>query len=119
MMSLYASLSRSHCASTAFEGGFFSFHCVHTATQKRRCSVYHALLALLLRSLAFIPRFHGLSSALSVIPRKVKQWLLYNSKRYCNLKLDVDDYLKSSINFANNPRPIEDVYVEGIHDILT
>lgn len=64
---------------------------------KSYCCENRALLTFLLRSLASIPRFYGVSSSLSARPKKLKQWLLYGSKQYIIITYDVNDNVKSSI----------------------
>ena len=70
---------------------FIFFGHVHTVTPKSCCFTF------LQRLLAFVPRSRGVSSALSAMPRKLEQWMLYNGKRCSIIKLDVHDYVKSSI----------------------
>lgn len=84
----------------------------------RSCNCdHHALLTFLQRLLAFVPRSRGVSSALSGNPRKLQRWMLYNGNRCMrsNIKLNVDDYVKSSIC-----KIFQDLFknVDGIHTIL-
>lgn len=105
---------------------FFSFCCVHTTAPKSCCCDKCALFTFLLSSLAFILRFHGISSALSVRPQTIEQWLMYNSKRYYNacsiLQHDVDDFVKSNICEYQYPTAYQRTYMEFViffFDVLT
>lgn len=81
LWNVIASLLCSHCASTAFESKklFFFFW----------LRLHSALVTFLFRLLAFVPLSSGVSSWLSARPRKLQQWLLYNSKRRSIINLNV------------------------------
>lgn len=68
--------------------------CIYIATSITCCSGYRAFFAFLLRSLASKTRLQGVSSALSVRPQTLEHWLLYKSKRYSIIKLDIVEHIK-------------------------
>lgn len=66
---------------------------ISQADQERFYCDYCALLAFFLFQLSFITILNGVSIALSARSKQLRQWLLYNSKQYCVLKLYFDDHV--------------------------